>query len=215
MKRQYSKKYFDNYSQGKGYLLQNNNLTGAKRIKEIKALKKTKGRLLDVGCAFGFFLDLAKTAGFKTYGLDISQYTLLKANKEHQVNNIDVSQEKIPFKSNFFDVITLSHTLEHLTNPFFALKETRRVLKIKGLLFIETPLRKRWTGDKTHFSYFDKISLRFILENLDFKILKIGEEGGKLRNIFGIIRLLYKKNTLFNFVPQGTGSFLVCYCQKK
>lgn len=215
MNLDFGKKYFDGYCQGKGCLSQKNTPKYQKRLREIKVLRKANGKLLDIGCGFGFFLDKAKKKGFETYGLDISQYAISKVNKNHHVVVLDVSQKKFPFKNNFFDAITLDHVLEHVPNPVFVLKEIRRILKPKGLLFIEVPIRSRWPTHKTHVSYFNKISLSFILENLNFKIVKIGKQGGKFRNILGLIRYLIKGNTLFNFVPSGTGSFLICYATKK
>lgn len=209
------KKYFKKYSPDKGYQSQKNNPKFIKRLAEIKILGKQKGKLLDIGCAYGYFLDKAKKAGFSTYGIEISPYAVSKISHLHRIKNFNASREKFPFKKNFFDVITLDHCLEHIQNPIFTLKEINRVLKSKGLLFIEVPIRTRWAGEPTHISYFDELSLKFILENLDFKILNMGEEGGKFRNILGIIRLILKGNTYFNFVPKKTGSFLICYAQKK
>jgi len=210
----YSKKYFKNYAHRTNYLKQKNNPTYNKRLQEILFLKKRKGNLLDIGCAFGFFLDKARQAGFNTYGIDISKYALSKVKKKHQVYQIDASQQKLPFKNNFFSVIVCDNTLEHLKNPIFALQEAKRVLKNKGLIFICVPLRERWCSDSSHCSYFNQLSLQFILKKFNFQIIHIGEEGGKLRNLFGLIRLLFKRNTLFNFVPAGTGSFLIVYAKK-
>lgn len=215
MNYKYNKDYFKKYSQGQGYLKQKNNPTAQKRLNELKVLTKTKGRLLDIGCGYGFFLDKAEKAMFKTYGIDMSSHALAKIQNNHHKYRLDVSQNKLPFKNNFFDVITLHHVLEHITNPSFLLGEIWRVLKRNGILFIEVPIRKRWIIDKSHVSYFNSISLTFILHNIGFTIIKIGEEGGKFRNLFGLIRLLLKGHTLFNFVPRKTGSFLICYAQKK
>lgn len=215
MNKFFDKKYFQKFAQGKGYSSQENTPKFAKRLAELRMLGKTKGNLLDIGCAFGFFLDKAKKWGFQTYGIDISSYVIKKSQKNHQVKILDVSKKKLPFKKNFFEVVILDHVLEHLSNPTFTLKEIKRVLRPGGIVFIEVPLRKRWATEKSHLSYFDRLSLEFILKNMGFKILKIGEEGGRLRNLFGLVRLIFKGNTLFNFITPGMGEFLICYAQKK
>ncbi len=209
-------KYFAEYGGGTGYEKQRENPTFDKRLKELTFLGYKKGKLLDAGCAFGFFLAKAEKAGFQTFGVDISQFAINKARKncEAKLFQLDISKEKLPFQSNFFDVVTMFDTLEHLENYSFSLKEVWRVLKKGGVLHIHTPVGERWTQDPTHINYFPAKILKLILEGNKFKILRIGEEGGRFQNLFGVLRLIIKRNTLFNFVPKNTGSFVSCYAKK-
>lgn len=210
------KEYFEKYSQGQGYEKQKDNPTFDKRIKELAYLGHAKGRLLDVGCAFGFFLAKAEGADFKTFGIDISKFAIEKAKKNCKAKLfiLDISKEKLPFLSNFFNVVTMFDTLEHLENYTFALREVHRVLKKNGILHIHTPVGERWTKDPTHLNYFPSWILKLILKRLKFTILKLGEEGGKFQIPLGLFRLTTKGTTYFNFVPTGTGSFVSCYAKK-
>ena len=67
---------------------------------------KKGGRLLDVGAGDGFFLDLAKGAGFATYGTELSATGADYASKRgHQLLLGQVKD--IDFKDLKFDVITM------------------------------------------------------------------------------------------------------------
>lgn len=209
-------KYFREYGGGTGYEKQKNNPTFNKRLRELAFLGYTNGNLLDIGCAFGFFLKKAEVVGFETYGIDTSQLAIEKAkgNCQAKLCKLNISQKKLPFVANFFDVVTMFDTIEHLENYIFCLREVHRVLKKNGVLHIHTPLGERWTADPTHLNYFPVKILKLILERSGFKVLKIGEEGGRFQTLFGIFRLITKINTFFNFVPEGTGSFVSCYAKK-
>lgn len=215
MKTKYLEDYFDNQFCG-GYESQADNPTYEKKAKEIIALGYKKGKVLDIGCAYGYFLRQFEMNGFTTYGIDISTHALKEAKKNclAKLFMVDVSREKIPLDNVSIDVIVEMFLLEHLENYFHCLQETYRVLKKGGLLFIYLPTERRWFNDKTHINLFTLHSLRFILEKLRFRILKLGEEGGQWQIPLGLARLIFQGNTYFNFVPSGTGSFICCYAVK-
>lgn len=211
----YSQNYFTKHFK-KGYQNQVLNPTYKKKVKEIMALGFKKGKVLDIGCAYGFLLKEFEKQGFKTYGLDISAFALKKAKKICQTKlfKLDISSEKIPLKSNRIDIVSQLFLLEHLENYYHCLKESHRVLKKGGLLFLYLPTIKRWFNDKTHINIFTPESLGAVLRKTGFKILKLGEEGGMFMYPLGILRLILKGNTFFNFVPSKTGSFICCYAKK-
>lgn len=213
----YEQEYFKEYgSVGQSYEQQQDNPTFVKRIRELGALGITEGRFLDVGCAYGFFMALAEKAGFQSYGIDISRYALQEAC--HYTRGLllclDVSRHPLPFASNCFDVITYMNTLEHLENYHASLREALRTLKPGGLVHIYAPVHSRWFTDDTHINYFTLDSLRFVLEQTGFEIAKMGEERGRWSRIFAGLRLIFKGNTNFNYVPAGLGSFIACYARK-
>ena len=99
-----------------------------------------KGRILDIGC--GFYPYFLINTNFKEkYGLDPSINLKLLENKNLQIKKAKVDGLKMPFKNNYFDVVTMLAVFEHIDKEKLVpvLKEARRILKKNGLLIITTP----------------------------------------------------------------------------
>jgi len=108
-------------------------------IREITRFKK-RGKILDIGCAYGFLLKYLPNT-FKKYGIDTSGYAIKKAiksvhNVKFLVHNIE---QQTKFKDSSFDVITAFEVLEHLHKPSVALKEIYRILKDDGICVFSFP----------------------------------------------------------------------------
>ncbi|OGZ66526.1 MAG: hypothetical protein A3C58_01485, partial [Candidatus Staskawiczbacteria bacterium RIFCSPHIGHO2_02_FULL_34_10] len=90
------------------------------------------GNLLDVGCANGEFLFLAKRHGFSVYGVEANAYTAdIAINNGLRVFNGYL--EGANFTDNYFSVIYLGDIIEHVTDPVALLKECKRILKKDGI----------------------------------------------------------------------------------
>ena len=99
--------------------------------------KKKFGKLLDLGCSGGFFLDLAKKQKWKTHGIEINKNEYLIASKKnHIVWNKEISKLNIKEK---FDVVTLWDVFEHIKDPHKILKEIKKKLVKNGLIFMQIP----------------------------------------------------------------------------
>jgi len=130
----------------------------------------THSSLLDVGCAYGYFIDLARVAGFDAYGFDASPYAVRQARK--LVGN-RVSQgtvQTVAYREKSFDIITLLDVFEHLNDPAKDLARIRSFLKDDGILVIATGdtgsllarmLKRRWTFyvPPQHLFFFSKDTL--------------------------------------------------------
>ena len=97
------------------------------------------GRLLDVGCGDGVFLNLAVESGWTVEGTEVSAWAA-----EHATRNIGRSVFcgeiwDAGFPAGSFDVVTLWHVLEHMSSPVRVLEEVRRVLKPAGRLVVAVP----------------------------------------------------------------------------
>jgi len=95
------------------------------------------GRLLDLGCSSGFFLDLARVRGWETYGVELglAEAELCKK-KNHVLFTQDV--EKVDWKVKF-DAITLWDVFEHLPHGKHRLDFLKKMLNPQGLIFIQSP----------------------------------------------------------------------------
>jgi ubiquinone/menaquinone biosynthesis C-methylase UbiE len=130
--------------------------------------KEFHGRILDVGCGIGEFLELYKNS----YGIDMNCLAVKYCNDKGLKCSLG-SAYKIPFKNNFFDGVLCSNVLEHLKRPEIALREFRRVLKKRGKLIIIVPTKSGYKRDKTHVKYWKESDLVDILKRYDFEIKKV------------------------------------------
>lgn len=97
------------------------------------------GRLLDVGCAIGVFLSLAKDNGWEVHGVDISEYAVSRCCEVLGSNAVAGDLKEARFPDRCFDVITLWDVIEHFIDPDEQLKEINRVLKNNGIILLDTP----------------------------------------------------------------------------
>ena len=106
-------------------------------ISTLNKFNNHKGRILDIGCADGFFLTLSRLRGWEPYGIEISGFLVRKARENLGKNHVlDVPLKSAQLQSNFFDVVTMWDVLDHLADPWGELKEIGKILKKNGLLII-------------------------------------------------------------------------------
>lgn len=151
------------------------------KLREVTKYKRGS-RLLDIGCALGFFLEVAQRQGWDVYGIEISEFA-------HRFSQERLGQERIKksvrmFSQNSFDLVTMVEVIEHLPSPSEALRQINKILKDDGILFIQTgnieSLKARLTGSRWnyitlpgHIYYFSPETIRRYLEKTGFEILKI------------------------------------------
>lgn len=98
-------------------------------------------RVLDVGCGDGRFLDLMRVAfgdAVDTYGIDFDQESVdiaARAGHQTQVGTI----EEAEYEADFFDVVYISHVIEHLASPRAFLERAHGLLRARGVVHVETP----------------------------------------------------------------------------
>ncbi len=171
--RYYDKKYFEGHDLLSLYL--------AKSLKIIMRKNNLK-TVLDVGCATGRLVKFFNDNNFQAYGCDIADVAVRRA-REINKNGVifKASATKLPFKKNSLDFITAISIIEHLT-PKEAekfIKETIRVLKPGGLIFLITPNfatplrlihRQNWFAykDPTHVNFYTPWSLARFLNKFGF-----------------------------------------------
>ena len=175
---------------------------------------KQGGRLLDIGCSLGFFLQVVEQKSQYSWKIEgIEPNTQLASYAKKGING-HVSRgtiSKIPFNKNTFDCITCFDVLEHDFNLQKNLLEVRRVLKKGGIFVVQAPNYKSFmaflTGKKwdwwappdhvLHFS-FDYL-VRYLRQN-GFEIQeKFTYERPKdfLLNVRGAIGKNYPVKALF------------------
>lgn len=133
---------------GRGYFVDRYRVVNSERIKVLsfnlnylRGLKNNIQKILDVGCGLGEFLVICEKKGIETYGIEISSFAIKETKKKtkSKLVKLDVCREKLPFKNNFFDAVTIFDVLEHLKTSKLVLNEAFRSLKKGGVLFFTTP----------------------------------------------------------------------------
>jgi len=89
----------------------------------------------------------------------------------------------LPFRDSVFNRVLCLHIIEHLTCPFHALLEVRRVLKHKGTLRIEVPNPKEWNHErKEHLYSWHPDTLQNIVRETNFRLVKY-HSGGRNHSV--------------------------------
>jgi 2-polyprenyl-3-methyl-5-hydroxy-6-metoxy-1,4-benzoquinol methylase len=178
-----------------------------------KFLDKDKHKsLLEVGCAYGFFLDEAKSFFDDVRGFDITEDGINYAKNSLKINAelaefADISSQKS------VDVGCMWDTIEHLRDPHLYLEKFSELIPKDGLLCITTgdisSLMARWRKEKwrlihppTHIHYFSMKTLRDILSKYGFDVIHT-EYCGFYRSVeftlYNILVLRLKYEKLYNF----------------
>lgn len=97
------------------------------------------GKLLDIGCGFGFFLNAMKQHQWNVAGIEISKDGGQYAKDYYHIEIYSKPLEALSLPDNHFDVVTLFYVIEHIADPLTVLKEVNRILKPGGLILIRWP----------------------------------------------------------------------------
>ena len=100
----------------------------------------TRGKkILDFGFGTGNVLALFHRLGSICYGVDIlpEAVSRLAEHKEYELRLI--TENRLPFKDNMFDIVVASESIEHVPNESLILTEIVRVLKPNGFFIMGVP----------------------------------------------------------------------------
>lgn len=104
-----------------------------------------RGRLLDVGCATGRFLQQMASVGWRVSGIELDPEAAAKARTvTPDVVVGDPAEVGLPSAS--FDLVTAFHVVEHLPDPARALRNMLAWLAPGGLMIVEVPNVGGWGG---------------------------------------------------------------------
>ena len=142
----------------------------------------TPGRLLDVGCHIGVFLELAVARGWAAEGVEPSHWACAYA-RDRGLRVACGTLRGRQFPSAAFDVVTLWDVVEHFPDPAAELHEVQRLLRPDGLVALTTMnvdspvarlLGPRWPWlMQMHLYYFSVRTLRALLERCGFRVVAV------------------------------------------
>jgi SAM-dependent methyltransferase len=178
------------------------NIGGRKSERQLK--------VLDVGCASGYLLDLFRHDGWATAGVELSPAAVDFARRTLGLQVLQGDFLEAPLPPNEFDLVTMFHVIEHLPEPGAAVDKAYRLLRDKGILFLETP---NWDGlgalvrgrhwshyiPPEHLNYFGPGSLERLLRSNGFQYMRSATftppvlvgSAGMASPLRGMVRLAY------------------------
>ena len=165
----------------------------------LEQLKPDKGKILDIGSSFGWFLHAANQRGWQVVGLEPSKTSIAEMKKAYNYTVVNAQVNGIKDIQHTFDAVTMWNVLEHLPDPSGVLKVVYEKLNSNGILAIAVPnlnglitriiiFVHKLTGstfDKEadslyqsdnpfmHVYHFSEKTLRQMLEKSGFEIVKI------------------------------------------
>jgi len=190
------------------------------RMRRVQKFFPSSGKALDIGCGQGAFLQLLKRKGWECHGTELTEESASRAFRlgiSVSVGEIDENR----FPAHSFDLITLWHVLEHLSEPLNTLERVKRLLKKGGILAISTPNidslqaevgRDQWfhLDPPRHLYLFSPQTLGRIMDSLGFRLLKINHFSME-QNPYGWIQSLLNRmglpeNSLYGVLKNSSKS---------
>lgn len=166
-------------------------------LDRLEKLMPARGRLLDVGCAAGYFFEQALKRGWDAHGTDLGIWAA-EAALARGLKNLHVGRlRELRFPDHHFDVVYAAQIFEHLTNPRDELAEIHRILRPGGLFYMDVPNYRTLpillgrddfllNMPPQHINYFTPPTLRALLDSAGFKDVQITSSGGlKWENLIG------------------------------
>lgn len=146
-----------------------------------------RGKILDVGCSLGFFLEEVRKRGrWQCFGTEYSKKAAECARKQFGLSVFVGEIKDALFSNEYFDVITMHSTLEHTLNPQMVIRNVYRKLKPGGLFIFNVPniesfeyrfsqlLGRQFEGFIfEHLYYFTPRAIKQMVEKKGFKIIKM------------------------------------------
>lgn len=186
--------------------------------------RKRGGRILDIGCAGGYFLDrYFGSPQWEKFGVEPSRYALRRA-MQRGIKTYEGEMLSVELPERFFDVIIAAGVLPYFHEPRNEMRVVRRSLKPDGLLVIELPLGGpqvwrhatrlgRMTGggarsifQSPHVFFYDLDSLRLLLRETGFRLDGFcaspgNQQTGRVNNM--LFQCYYETSRLLSWLSGG------------
>src|ERR1700730_2156654 len=170
-----------------------------------------KGKILDIGCAAGFFVKAAQDAGWDARGVEPCRWLADYGTNRLGVKIVSSTLAEAGFEDASFDVVTMWDVLEHVTDPPADLKEVFRILRPGGLLVVNYPDVGTWQAKLAgkHWWFFLSVHLTyFTRDTIKAMVTKAGFEDCITRPHYQSLELghLMKMMELYSSAISSIGS---------
>ncbi len=176
-----------------GFCLPNLQRLYYNKVNDIREYRR-ENKMLDVGCAVGSFMAVARADGWRPYGVEISEYAAKLGREELDLDVTAGTLLDMDLPEKDFDVITLWDVIEHLRDPRSNLEKAHELLRQGGIVAICTPniasvtariIREKWWiySPPDHIYYFTFRTLKRMLHETGFEIARVYSMGIDWDNI--------------------------------
>ncbi|MEO7890761.1 MAG: class I SAM-dependent methyltransferase [Vicinamibacterales bacterium] len=163
-------------------------------LRRMRRYGATGGRLFEVGCAYGFFLEQAQTS-FDAAGIDVNAAAIDAARAIGLHASLGEFLDYAAIAP--FDVVCMWDTIEHVLEPRGYIEKARALLRDGGLLFMTTgdigSLVARMRGSHwrqihppSHVNYFSRATIARLLQSSGFEVLPIRSIGTR-RDLLNVL----------------------------
>ena len=184
------------------------------RRRRIQKYKKP-GRILDIGCGRGVFLNVMKKTGWNVAGTEHDWITADAIANRYDIHIAAGNPGEWGFPTGSFDVVTMYHVLEHMSDPESAIGECSRILEKGGLLVVATPNIRSIQSSlgarlwfhldiPYHLYHFSEQGLSSLIEKFGFHVFKVRRFSleycpfGWLQTLLNLTGI--RKNLLYNIL---------------
>jgi SAM-dependent methyltransferase len=158
--------------------------TARRALERIEAHAPARGALLDLGCWVGFLLAEARERGWRTVGVEPSEFASVYARRRLGLEVITGDLLGTALRASSFDAVVMADVIEHLVDPAAALRRVRTLSAPAAVLWLALPDagsrvartmgRRWWSVLPTHVQYFTRRSIATLLHRSGFELLEIG-----------------------------------------
>ncbi len=194
-----------------------------KRIARFKHLLNEHSRILEIGCSTGHFLYAVKKHVKECVGIEINAKNAAFARKKCKVKVFSSPLKDTSLPKNYFDVIFLFETLEHMNDPIELLKTAAGFIKPQGSICIQVPNRRDALlsmyklKSYANFYYREPHIYYFSAQSLLMLACKAGYNGKvTMLQEYGFLNHLHWKiaNKPMSSITEGVGNTRLIDCVK-
>lgn len=151
-----------------------------------KFIKKTDNlNVLEIGASDGLLLSIFKKENFNVFGYELNENARKDALKKYDIKMKDDFLKDKNIDKNKYNIVIMSHILEHFTNPKYILNSVHNFIGggVNDILFIEIPYTPNYKivskdemkifFETEHTVHFNEKNILLLMKECNFKILDI------------------------------------------
>jgi len=197
------------------------------RLINIRNFLPANARVLEIGCAYGFWLKYLADRGYQAEGVEISTEAADYARSKLGLNVHHGTLQTANLPAHSYDAIFMLDLLEHLPHPENELAEVRQLLKPGGILYVQCPYElfhwekrlQAWQEGKrvgritpdaipAHLVFFVPRTLAMLLRREGFRIVaRPAGNYGEIRRLMYPPKIIGRNSlvTVFNWIYYRCG----------